>query len=336
MHTEDHNSSKSSRWMLITAAVVMLFSGEAAAKAKKPELTRPDPSVREVLAANAAEIQSIVERALDTQQPTESRVDAVRQLSGVYFDYLLANSQALVRDPDPEVAHATVLSLAGQIAMLPDLHTMGRHQTEYDNYQGNLVQTSLESLRLALEHSDATVVDEAAAFLSSRGDLQGMVRVQRLIDEGKMPAGKGIGFLSLGPVESASPLIEKYARDEDPDVQAAAISQLSYNPDYTDKVRDFALSPDASSQVVTAALPGLAVTDQGFLSYGLALTQNEDLDDAVRSKALETTIRFTIQSGASEAEVRSLEPLLGETAAKLSSPEALEAVEALRSQYKIE
>ena len=260
----------------------------------------------------------------------------MRQLSGVYFDYLLANSQDLVRDPDPEVAHATVLSLAGQIAMLPDLHTLGHHQTEYDKYEGNLVQTSLESLRLALEHSDATVVDEAAAFLSSRGDLQGMTRVQRLIDEGKMPAEKGIGFLSLGPAESASPLIEKYAADPDPAVQAAAISQLSYNSDYTIAVREVALSADTASQVVIAALPGLAKTDKDFLNYSLALAQNEDLNDTVRTQALETTVSFTIQSGSPEGMVRALEPLLGKTAAELSSPRALNAVEQLRSIYQIE
>ncbi|HEX2525275.1 MAG TPA: hypothetical protein VHL31_03100 [Geminicoccus sp.] len=337
MHTDDHGSPSTSRWLLAAAAAAILLSGEAVAQVKEPELTRPDASVRELLAANAAEIQSVVERALDTQQPTKSRVDAVRQLSGAYFDYLLANSQALVRDPDPEVAHTTVLSLAGQIAMLPDVQVMEHHNhTEYDNYQSNLVKTSLDSLRQALEHDNAAVVDEAAAFLSSRGDLQGMARVQRLIEEGKISAGKGIGFLSLGPLEKASPLIEKYTSDPDTSVQAAAISQLSYNSRYTSVVRDVALSANTSSQVTIAALPGLAKTDRDFLNYGVALAQNEKVDKAVRSQALEAAIGFTIRNNTPESTVRSLEPLLGDAAAELSSPEALQAVEQLRSVYQIQ
>ena len=320
-------------------ALVALCAVEAAADIKQPHAI--NPVVQDTVRKNAADIETVLNRALDPALPSPDRVDAVRQLSGIYFDYLLANAGDLVGDQNPEVAAAVVRSLGGQIAMLPDhqhgtvAHGAGA-AADYDTYQRDVVQDSLAALRAALEHPAAEVRNEAAAILSSRGDAQALARIQGLIDEGKMDGKQGIGYLSLAPTDVASGFIEKYAASPDPEVQAAAVGQLAYNPDYTAQIRDLILSPDAESRLVTTALPGLAATDDQFLSYGLALAQNPNVDEATRTQAFESTITYTIRTEASEAAVRTLVPVLTDTADELSSPSAMESLGNLKSVYEIE
>jgi len=326
----------STNWVhpLLALGLVVVSANSTLAEVKKPTLTNPDPAIQELVAKNASMIDSWLTSALSDDLPPSDRVAAIHRLSGVYFDYLLANSEALVLDKQPEVGHATVATLGGQIAMIPGHE--GEGASAFDAYQRDIVQDSLKVLRIALDNPAPSVWGEAATILASRGDAFTLERVQMFVDEGRVEGKKGIGYLSLAPMPVASKYIQKYASTEKVDLRAAAVAQLAYNPDYTTLVRELALNPQTPQQVTASALPGLASTDREFLDYGLALARNKNLNKDLRTQALEYTVRYTIESKTPESAVRTMVPLLVETANELASKKALDAVQDLKSSYDIQ
>jgi hypothetical protein len=305
-----------------------------------PKIANPDPAIQRTIAAQRGAIDDLVRRALNASAGTPDRVAAVNGLAGLYFDFLLANGEPLVKDTNADVAHVTVLNVAGQIAMLPGGHT-GSHDHDppvsaSDEYQAQLVQESLRILRLGLNHSNEVVRNEAAAALTSRGDVQGLSRIQGLIEEGRMSSREGIRYLSLAPLQLAASYLEAYLSSPDVATKAAAIAPLSYDTRYTARVRTVALDANAGSAVLQAALPGLAVTDKDFASYGLPMAQNKSLSRETREVALESTIKFTMKTRPSEGVVRNLAALLDETALELNSDKAALALRDLKSAYRIQ
>lgn len=310
-------------------------------QARRPTIVNPEPAIQNAVSANATAIDGLLRRALDTSGATRDRVSAVNDLAGLYFDHLLANGEALARDQNADVAHVAVLHIAGQIAMLPSGHSASHSPdsgtlAEYSAYQTHLVQESLRILRLALDHSSETVRNEAASVLCSRGDVQGLARIQMQIDAGRLPAKDGIAYFSLAPLDLAGPYIAPFLSSQDNSAKAAAVGPLSYDPKYTAPIRAMALDAATNSAVLRAALPGLAVTDKDFSSYGLPLAQNKALSRETREVALESTVKFTMKANLSEAVVRTIAPLLSETAIEINSAKALGAVRDLKSAYRIQ
>ena len=196
----------------LAAAIAMTaitFVPNAWSQSAAPSIVNPDAAIKRAVAADSRAIDDLVRRALNPSGTTADRVSAVNGLAGLYFDYLLANGEQLVKDQNASVAQASVLHLAGQIAMLSGSHG-GSHNHDpapnaYDEYQAQLVQASLRLVRLALDHSSALVRNEAASALSSRGDVQGLARIQTLVDDGRLSPRDGIGYLSLAPLDIAGP-----------------------------------------------------------------------------------------------------------------------------------
>jgi len=279
--------------------------------------------------------------ALDESSPADKRASAVSSLSGIGFDFLLANAEPLIKSKVADVALATVQVLGGTIAMLPGeghhSHAGGAQASDPNmEYQDGVVSRTMKLLRFALAHPDITVREKAAGILSSRGDAQSLAAIQRMIDSGELPAKKGIGLLTLAPTAVASPFIEKYLSATDTEVRAAAAAQLAYNPSYTSRVRTLALALNADKMVVQAALPGLAVADKDFLQYGVALSQNAQLAPEVRSEAVKAVVSATINRKLDPETAGAIVPSLDETARTTGSPDAAKAVQSLRRQYDLQ
>ena len=97
-----------------------------------------------------------------------------------------------------------------------------------------------------------------------------------------------------------------------------------------------ALEVNASDVVLRAALPGLALTDKEFASYGLPLTQNKSLSRETREVALESTIKFAMKTRPSEGVVRNLTTTLDATALEIDSDKAVVALRDLKAAYRIQ
>lgn len=305
----------------------------AATETKAPEVT--NPRFKEVLAKEQTEIANLLQRALDEEVPAATRVEAINVLNESYYDYLLANAAPLIAEKDAHVSLATVRALGGQIAMLPSNH--GHHKeppNEQEEYQAYVVKTTLAMLRAALDASN-DARNEAAAILASRGDTAGLDLIQALMDQGRMDTVKGLGYISLAPSPIASSYSEKYSLSPNPQVQSAAISQLAYDPSYTDKIRDLALDKDTPKEVMASAIPGLAATDKEFLSYGPKLAEDPTLDDTVRAQAVTYSAKFAIENETPKGEVFEFVPALSKAAGELGSKDALDAVMDLKANYDI-
>lgn len=332
------------RWSKKLLAIAFSFglasvaqnSAVHAQEVKLPEFRSP---IKQVADAQQQRLDSTLKRlriALDKTAPIDARVKAVSELSGIEFDYLLANGEALVKAP-PKVAQYAVSSIGGQIAMLHDHKAPGDHaagsQDALSSYQSKVVRKSIKILRGALDHPDANVRNDAISILASRGDTKSLATVQELMDSGKLDQRKGIGYLSLAPAQIASPFIVKYVKAEKSAVKAAAVAQLAYNSTYTSLVKNIALAPNAAPEVVAAALPGLARSDDKFLEYGPALTQNPDLPNKVKQVALRETVNLLVASGADPSAARAIAPALKHASEKLGNPTALGIYGKLEKHY---
>ena len=325
------------RSVALALGVVVAGASTAVANIREPTIVNPDDAVKAHIAANRGEIKRQLEVALNPGQQQAKRLEAVRYLSGANFDYLLANAEPLIKSDDEALSQATVSALAARIAMVPEhskAHTHGASAD--DTYESSVVTQTLQLLELALNLPLAGPRNEAAAFLAARGHTGALTRIQRLIDEGKLSGKQGVGYLSLAPTHIASPFIQKYAVEGDPDTQAAAVGQLAYNPIYTAQMRDLALKSTTSPKVLIAALPGLAATDSTFLTYGVALAQNKDRPAEVREQAVESTVRFAKGTKVPLSTVVTFTPLLEETVKDLASPRARGAVHDLKAAYSID
>jgi hypothetical protein len=328
--------------LLLTASMLMggLTFGALGQEIKIPTERTPIPELRALQDRRMAEIEQLLKTALDGSRPIPERVSSIRSLGGVNFDFLLANARELVSDREPAVALTTIEVLGAQVAMLPAPgHPHGDNSggDKLGSYQDQLVSEVLDFLRLAQRHSDLTVRSRASSILASRGDAQALASIQTMIDKGELPAKQGIGYLTLAPTNIASPFIEKYLTTKNPEIQAAAVAQLSYNPSYTEKVRNVALASDVNNDVLRSALPGLAATDSSFLTYAIGVTQNAKYSEEVRGAAVEEIVRVTLSKETDINKVRALVPAL-ETSVKNLTPNsaAKDAVQGLKNQYKLQ
>jgi hypothetical protein len=304
---------------------------------KSPQLEDPRPDYKKDAIDHASEISDLLTRALQADAPTATRVKAITELTVLNYDSLLANAAPLIADTDPDVSLTTVSVLGGQIAMLPSGHAAhGGTPTEQEKYQQDIVQATLAALRTALDVAPPEARNKAASILSSRGDVEGLKGIQSLIDEGKMEPVQGLAYISLAPNELGSAYTEKYLVSPNPAVQSAAVSQLSYDPAYTEKVRELALDKETPKEVTTAALPGLAATDKTFLEYGPALAQDSSVANEVRMQAIESTVQFTMTNNTPSSKVLELAPALSEAATELKSGKAIQSVQGLKQNYGIQ
>jgi hypothetical protein len=329
------------RWLAFgsMSALVLVMAASAWPQGRAPTIVNPDPAIQAAASANRASIDRLVGQALDTARPAAERLQAVNSLAGLHFDYLLANADVLVRDADPDVSLAAVMHIAGQIAMLPAGHggpggasTPSATQTYHDR----VVAESLRILRLALDNPGDVVRDEAARVLSSRGDVQGLARIQSQVDGGQLAAKSAVEYFSLAPLDVSAPYIAPFLTSRDTGARTAAVGTLSYDPKFTTPIRAIALDAQTDDAVRSAALPGLATTDKEFSSYGIALAQNKALSAQTRAVAVESMVKYTLKASLSEGAVRTMEPLLSETATEIKSDRAMKAVQDLKSTYGIQ
>src|SRR5262245_6818747 len=90
-----------------------------------PTIVHPDRTIKDFNDKNSSLIQKLLTSATDASLQTAVRVGALRQLTGPYFDFLLANAEGLVKDSDAGVVLTTVRLLGAEISMLPDHGAMG-------------------------------------------------------------------------------------------------------------------------------------------------------------------------------------------------------------------
>jgi len=331
------SSARGSATCFHAAALLIPFHFAYGQDLAESEIRTP---VEDVRAAQDAEIDKIkfdLKIALTEGGPADARVQAISDLGGIGYDYLLANAAPLVHSADSTVAQAAVEALGSAIAMLPGDHTAHAGANDpLSQYQGHVVMTTEELIRAGLDHPDLSVRARAAEIMASRGDKQSLAAIQALIDKGQFSAKQGIGYLTLAPTQTASPFIEKYLSSPSVEAKTAAAAQLSYNSDYTDEVRKIALSPESGSGVLAAALPGLAQTDQSFLEYAVALTQDPRITDEVRAQAVQQVVRVTLGKGTDAAQVKVLVPALENSVKQLQVKSATDALQSLKVQYGIQ
>lgn len=330
------------RSMRAAAGVLMLQVASSTllqAQLKSPAVPNPDPAVQSALTLEAPAIKRLLDTATNRGAPAPDRVKAIHGLGGLYFDHFLANAEALISDPDAEVAQASVVQLGGQIAMLHASHGGGHGGPGTEGaagYTSHVVSESIRLLRLAMDHPDPAVRNEAAGVLTSRGDLQALARVQARIEAGQMSVPEGVRYMSLAPLDVAAPYIAVYLTSPDAAARRAAVVPLSYHPGYTIAVRSLVIGPNSDETVVRAALPGLSVTDKDYATYGSAIVQNKTLSRETREIALESAVRFALKSNTPTAEARDLATALSTAAEELQSDRARAAVRDLKAKHQME
>lgn len=278
---------------LLAAALLAVISPALAQDVVIPTARTP---LESVLAAQMEREAATVERlsiALNDGLPLEERQQALSELGGVEFDYVLANGEALVTAAAP-LATQIALIIGAEIAMLPTHQRYDGHgdgaRDPLSKYHQGLVARSEELLGLALKHESPEVRLQASTIVASRGDVAALSTIDALIAEGEIDARLGVGYMSLAPSQIAAPFVARYAFEGSEEVKAAALSQLAYNPSYLDQVLAVALNPNSSPLVVSAALPGLAITDASFLEYGPALAGDSQFSTVVRETALRESL----------------------------------------------
>lgn len=323
-----------------SALVVLLASSLTVwCQLRPPAVPNPDPAVQAVLAAEAGEIRRLLETAVNRGATATDRVNAINRLGGIYFDHFLANAEPLVQDPVAEVAKAAIAQLGAQIAMLHTSHD-GAHASHAagtaPSHSAYVVGESLRLLRLGMEHPDPVARDEAAAILTSRGDLQALARIQARIESGQMSVPDGVKYMSLAPLNVAAPYIAVHLTSSDVAARRAAVIPLSYLPAYTVAVRSMVAGPNSDETVIRAALPGLSVTDKDFPTYASRIVENKALARETREIAVESSVRFALKSETSGPAARDLATALAAAAEELQSERARAAVRDLKAKHNYE
>lgn len=325
-----------------TSKLVIVLAGLAAASpalAQLPgiALRTPIEALRAAQDREADAIAAAVATAADAAATAADRIDAVRRLSGIGFDYLLDIAPGLVLG-DAAVAVEVVNTLGAQIAMLPAAQHAGHGgvaASPLDAYQAALVARCIEVLRLALNEGAPAVRHAAAPILIAKADAPSYDTVARLMKDGTFTEREGIGYLTLGPAALASPYIAPFAQSEDRDVRAAAVTQLSYNPDYTTQVREIALDPGSDPYVVQGALDGLARIDTQFTDYGPSLIENTALPAEVRAKAFDAVVQSTLLNRVPDATALELAPILTDAARIFNTDRVDAQLKQFQLQYDI-
>jgi hypothetical protein len=305
------------------ALVVSLLSTTAPAAEQEPSVLNPDPSIRAATARKTKEIHTSVENALNPDLAVDKRIKAIGMLSGLPFDFLLANAETLIKDSNADVGVATLTAIAARVPGL-DAYTD-------DAYEQAVVKEAVRLLRVGLDNANDAVRNRAAATLASRGDVTALAKIQTYINTGKMPASQGIGYLSLAPQQVASPYLQEYASSGSVDVRAAAVAQLSYNASYTDRIRQIVLEKSTPEKVVSAALPGLAKSDNQFLNYGPLLAQDSSRSPNLRTEVIEQVAR----SAKGRDTVVRVAPILEGAARNVGGERASRAVVDLKESYDL-
>lgn len=318
------------RHAVLAGVLLAGLSSACAQSPPQPAILNPDPAVQARYIRDAKVISDLRTIILSSEHSTAKQVSAVQQLSGKYFDYALDIAQKVIDSAKPEVGLAMVSALSARISMLPSSqHAHSRSASPFDEYTARLVAKSRSALLHALDNKHASIREEAAAFLASRGDHDAAAKIQTLAEKGALPADLAISYFSLAPREVGSAYLAKYLKAGNANHRAAAISRLAYDPQYTTMVKAIALDAKEDSRVISAALPGLAASDKDFLSYGPAIASNKNMSNQVREAAVESTVKFVINQDVSPAQAREISPVLHDAARDISSPSAEKAVRSI-------